>query len=584
MKINDLSFLVGGEAGAGITRAGYLLVKAAMRGGLSAFGTNDYGSLIRGGHNFYVASIRDGEVYSQSDYVDLLFALNAETVTLHKQEMVPGGGIIYDPSDLPDLSKQIGRNDLKLYSVPLTKIVKEDLKQDPISRNTVTLGVAVKLVDYDFKVMQDVFRDTFSEKAAEASVKAAQAGYDFAKDNFEDDFEYRLEKVKAEGKYKIFLSGNESIGTGAISAGCGLYVAYPMTPMTGLLTFMAEKERDYKMIVLHPEGEIAALLIAAGASFGGTRAITATSGGGFCLMSEGFGMTGMTETPVVVAMGMRSGPSTGLPTYTSQADLRFMLHASQGEFPRVVVAPGDVEECYYETMQAFNWADKYQLPVIVLVDKYLAECQMTVNPFDPERIGIDRGDLTITDRYNDKDEYARHRFTDTGISPRLIPGTIGAIVRTNSDEHDEYGHTSERPDNYIRMQEKRQKKLETMEREIEEKNIETTRMFGSEKAEATIIAWGSTKGPIREAIRLLKQDDIEVNYMQVVYLQPFPTKKIEDVLNAARKTIVVEHNLTSQLSGLIRQGILKDVDQKILKYDGRPWNPGNLAQKIKEVL
>ena len=584
MKINDLSFLVGGEAGAGITRAGYLLVKAAMRGGLSAFGTNDYGSLIRGGHNFYVASIRDGEVYSQSDYVDLLFALNAETVTLHKQEMVSGGGIIYDPSDSPDLSKQIGRNDLKLYPVPLTKIVKEDLKQDPISRNTVTLGVAVKLVDYDFKVMQDVFRDTFSEKAAEASIRAAQAGYDFAKDNFEDDFDYRLEKVKAEGKYKIFLSGNESIGTGAISAGCGLYVAYPMTPMTGLLTFMAEKEKDFKMIVLHPEGEIAALLMAAGASFGGTRAMTSTSGGGFCLMSEGFGMTGMTETPVVVAMGMRSGPSTGLPTYTSQADLRFMLHASQGEFPRVVVAPGDVEECYYETMQAFNWADKYQLPVIVLVDKYLAECQMTINPFDPERIEIDRGDLTITDRYTDKDEYARHKFTDTGVSPRLIPGTMGAIVRTNSDEHDEYGHTSERPDNYIKMQEKRQKKLETMERELEQKNIETTRMFGSEKAEATIIAWGSTKGPIREGIRLLKQDDIEVNYLQVVYLQPFPTRRIEDVLNTAKKTIIVEHNMTSQLSGLIRQNILKDVDHKILKYDGRPWNPGNLAQRIREVL
>jgi 2-oxoglutarate ferredoxin oxidoreductase subunit alpha len=584
MKINDLSFLVGGEAGAGITRAGYLFVKAAMRGGLCAFGTNDYGSLIRGGHNFYIASIRDGEVYSQADYVDLLFSLNAETIALHKQEMISGGGIIYDPSDMPDAAKQIGRNDLKLYPVPLTKIVKEDLKQDPISRNTVALGAAVKLVDYDFKVMQDVFRDTFNEKAAEASVNAAQAGYDFAKDNFEDDFEYRLEKVKAEGKYKIFLSGNESIGTGAIAAGCGLYVAYPMTPVSGLLTFMAEKERNFKMIVLHPEGEIAALLMAAGASFAGTRAMTATSGGGFCLMTEGFGMTGMTETPVVVAMGMRAGPSTGLPTYTSQADLRFMLHASQGEFPRVVIAPGDVEECFYETMQAFNWADKYQLPAIVLVDKYLAECQMTVNPFDADKVGIDRGDLTITDRYTGKDEYARHKITDTGISPRIIPSTKGAIVRTNSDEHDEYGYTSERPDNYIKMQEKRQRKLEYMEKELEEKKIETTRLFGPDEADATILAWGSTKGPIREAMKLLEQDGVDVNYVQIVYLQPFPIKKIEEALNTAKKTIVVEHSLTSQLSGLIRQNILKDVDHRILKYDGRPWNPGNLAQKIKEVM
>jgi 2-oxoglutarate ferredoxin oxidoreductase subunit alpha len=584
MKVNDLSFLVGGEAGAGITRAGYLLVKAAMRGGLCAFGTNDYGSLIRGGHNFYIASIKDGEVYSQADYVDLLLALNAETVMLHKDETVPGGGIIYDPDDLPDASKQIGRNDLKLYPVPLTKVVKDDLKQDPISRNTVALGAAVKLVNYDFKVMEDVFRDTFSEKAAEASVKAAKAGYNYAKENFRDNFEYRLERIKAEGKYKIFLTGNESIGTGAISAGCGLYVAYPMTPLTGLLTFMAEKERNYKMIVLHPEGEIAALLMAAGASFAGARAMTATSGGGFCLMTEGLGMTGMTETPVVIAMGMRSGPSTGLPTYTSQGDLRFVLHASQGEFPRVVIAPGDVEECFYETMQAFNWADKYQLPAIVLVDKYLAECQMSVNPFETERIKIERGDLTITDRYTGKEEYGRHKITETGVSPRLIPSTKGAIVRTNSDEHDEYGHTSERLDVTIKMQEKRMRKLTYLEKELEERNIETTRLFGPNEADATILAWGSTKGPIREAMKLLNQKHAVVNYLQIVYLQPFPTNKVESILNSAKKTIVVEHNMTSQLSGLIRQNSLRDVDHKILRYDGRPWNPGSLAQEIKEVL
>lgn len=584
MKVNDLSFLVGGEAGAGITRAGYLFVKAAMRGGLSAFGTNDYGSLIRGGHNFYVASVRSSEVYSQSDYVDLLLALNAETVMLHKDEMAPGGGIIYDPDNLPDASKQVGRKDLKFYPVPLTKVVKEDLKQETISRNTVALGAAVKLVDYDFGVMEEVLRDTFSEKAAEANIKAAQAGYNYAKDNFEDDFEYRLEKTRAEGKYKIFLTGNEAIGTGAIMAGCGLYVAYPMTPMTGLLTFMAEKERSYKMIVLQPEGEIAALLMAAGASFAGTRAMTTTSGGGFCLMTEGLGMAGMTETPVVIGMGIRSGPSTGLPTYTSQGDLRFVLHASQGEFPRVVIAPGDVEECFYETMQAFNWADKYQLPVIILVDKYLVECQMSVKPFDTKRIKIERGDLTITDRYVGKEEYGRHKLTETGVSPRLIPSTKGALVRTNSDEHDEYGYTTERPDITVKMQEKRMRKLAYLEKELEAKKIETTRLFGPDQADATILAWGSSKGPIREAMKLLNKENTNVNYIQIVYLQPFPTHKVEKILKSAKKTIVVEHNMTSQLSGLIRQNVLKDVDHKILKYDGRPWNPASLAQKIKEVL
>jgi 2-oxoglutarate ferredoxin oxidoreductase subunit alpha len=235
-------------------------------------------------------------------------------------------------------------------------------------------------------------------------------------------------------------------------------------------------------------------------------------------------------------------------------------------------------------MQAFNWADKDQLPVIILVDKYLAECQMSVNPFDTKRIKIERGDLTITDRYAGKEEYGRHKLTETGVSPRLIPSTKGALVRTNSDEHDEYGYTTERPDITIKMQEKRMRKLAYLEKELEAKKIETTRLFGPNQADATILAWGSSKGPIREAIKLLNQENTIVNYLQIVYLQPFPTHKVEEILNSAKKTIVVEHSMTSQLSGLIRQNVLKDVDHKILKYDGRPWNPGSLAQKIKEVL
>jgi 2-oxoglutarate ferredoxin oxidoreductase subunit alpha len=583
MKVNDLSVLIGGEAGAGITRAGYLFAKACMRGGLHAFGTNDYQSLIRGGHNFYVAWIREDYVRSQADYVDLLVALNAETIGLHKGELASGGGIIYDPDDSPDL-KETSRDKLKLYPIPLKKIVTEELRQDMISRNTVSLGAAMKVVNYDFSMLEQVLDDTFSGKAAEASLAAARRGYDYAKQNFKDDFECRVQKTRSAGKTKIFLTGNESIGTAAIAAGCKLYVAYPMTPVSGLLTFMAEKERNYKMIVLHPEGEIAALIMAAGASFAGARAMTATSGGGFCLMTEGLGMTGMTETPVVIAMGIRNGPSTGLPTYTSQGDLRFVLHAGQGEFPRIVIAPGDIEECFYETMRAFNWADKYQLPVLLLVDKYVVESQMSVTPFDPYKVKIERGDLEIIDRYEGEDEYKRHKITETGVSPRLIPSTMGAIVRTNSDEHDELGYTTEKPDITTMMMEKRMRKLEYFERELLEKNIETTRLFGEEEADATIIGWGSTKGPIIEAMTILNKDGISVNYRQIVYLHPFPTNIVADTLRNSKKTIIVENAFTSQLSGLIRQYTLKDVDHKLLKYDGRPWNPRDLAQKVKEVL
>jgi len=337
------------------------------------------------------------------------------------------------------------------------------------------------------------------------------------------------------------------------------------------------------MIVMQPEGEIAAINMAAGAAFAGARAMTATSGGGFCLMSEGLGMTGMTETPVVITVAQRTGPSTGLPTYTSQGDLRFVIHASQGEFPRVVIAPGNIEECFYETIRAFNYAEKYQIPVILLTDKYLVESQMSVEPFEEDRVKIERGNL-ITEKHREEEEYKRHKITETGISPRAIPSTTGAIVRTNADEHDERGLTTEDPAITIKMIDKRLRKLKYLAKELEERNVDTTKFYGPKEAEATLVSWGSTKGPIREAMKLLERDSIAVNYLQILYLLPFPTSKVEKALSGSRKTVAIESNRTSQLSSLIREHLLTDVDHKILKYDGRPFNPAYLAQRIKEVL
>ena len=583
MESNEFSFLIGGEAGAGITRSGSLFAKACMRGGFSVFATNDYQSLIRGGHNFYMAQIRDGEVYSQPDFVALLIALNAEAVTLHKNEVLTNGGIIYDPGDMAASTQTLEREDLKFYPVPLRRIVRETLKEQQITRNTVALGAAIAVIDYDLDLLEKVLRDTFKAEVAEANIRAARAGYEYIKQNFENDFKYRLKRIEAAIKSRIYLSGNEAIGLGAIRAGCKFFAAYPMTPMTGLLHFMAANDRDYNMIVVQPEGEIAAINMAAGASFAGTRAMTASSGGGFSLMTEGLGMTGMTETPIVVAVGQRPGPSTGLPTYSAQGDLQFVMHASQGEFPRVVIAPGDVEECFYETTRAFNWAEKYQLAVILLVDKYLAESERSIEPFDVDRVKIERGAL-ITGQYTGEGEYKRHRFTETGVSPRAVPSTRGAIVRTNADEHDEHGYTSENPEMTIMMSDKRMKKLYHLSKELEEDRVETTKFYGPETAQATIISWGSTKGPIIEAMRLLSKEHIDVNYLQVIYLLPFPTTKVEEKLLKAQKTIVVENNKTSQLSSLIREQVLRDVNHKILKYDGRPFSPNYLAMRIREVL
>ena len=300
-------------------------------------------------------------------------------------------------------------------------------------------------------------------------------------------------------------------------------------------------------------------------------------------MTEALGMVGMTETPAVIMVGQRTGPSTGLPTYSSQADLRFMLHASQGEFPRVVIAPGDTEECFYETMRAFNWAEKYQLPVILLTDKYLVESQTSQEPFDRYRVKIDRGDL-IAGEFKEAGEYKRHEFTESGVSPRAIPLTKGAIVRTNADYHDEWGYTSENPVTTRKMIDKMMNKLSCMAVELEETKVEMTKFYGSESAEATIIAWGSTKGPILEAMSLLNEKKPLVNYLQVIYLQPFPEDTVMRTMDKAERTLVIENNRNSQLSSLIRDYLLREPDRTILKYDGRPFNPLYLAGKVKEAL
>jgi len=581
MITNKISLLVGGEAGAGITRSGFLFAKTCLRGGLYVFGANDYQSLIRGGHNFYTVRADAEMVYSQADTIDLLLALNKETILLHKQELVSGAGIIYDGDQITITDEELGRNNIKLYSVPLRKTVKE-LEGPPIMENTVALGAAIALLDYDPELLNEVLRDTFSPKTAELNIEAAKQGYNYTTEHYRNNFGYKLKKTASAGKHKIFLTGNEAIGLGALNAGCKLYAAYPMTPATPILHFLAPLDREYKMVVIQVENEIAAVNMVAGASFTGVRSMTATSGGGFCLMSEGLGMIGMTETSPVIVLVQRPGPSTGLPTYTAQGDLRFAIHASQGEFPRVVIAPGNVEECFCKTIEAFNLAEKFQIPAIIISDKYLAESNETAEPFDQHRIRIDRGQLITETEYTGKEEYKRHKFTENGISPRAIPGTKGAIVRTNADEHNELGYTTEDPALATKMADKRFKKLDALTKELE--NYETAKLYGPEEADATIIAWGSTKGPIREAMKILSNEDITVNYLQIVYLTPFPASKIQKIQQSAKKTIIVENNKTSQLSSLIREHLLRTVDHKILKYDGRPFNPEALARSIKEVL
>ena len=581
MAVNKISLIVGGEAGAGITRSGFLFAKACLRGGLHVFGTNDYQSLIRGGHNFYAVRAEAEEIYSQEDTIALLLALNKETALLHRDKLVSGGAILYDGEEITIMDEELDRNDVKLYSVPLGRIVK-DLKGELIMKNTVALGSVVALLNYDLEILNEVIRDSFKPDVAELNVRAAKAGYDYAQKRFAGDFKHKLHKTTSAMTKKLFVTGAEAVGLGAIKAGCKFYAAYPMTPATPLLHFLAPLDREFRMIVVQAESEIAAINMVVGASFAGARAMTATSGGGFCLMSEGFGMAGMTETPIVIMLAQRPGPSTGLPTYSGQGDLNFAIHASQGEFPRVIIAPGDAEECFYKTMEAFNIAEKYQMPVILITDKYLTESHWTSELFKQKQIGIDRGAIFMEDEYTDDEEYKRHKFTKNGISPRAAPGMKKAIVRTNADEHDESGYTTEDPELTTAMNDKRFRKFDALLENLE--RYDTIRLYGPPDAELTIIGWGSTKGPIREAMKLLTNDGLQVNYIQIIYLSPFPSAALQKTMESAGRTIVVENNKTSQLSRLMKENLLTRPDHTVLKYDGRPFDPGELAHRIKELL
>ncbi len=581
MIVNDLSLLVGGEAGAGISRSGFLFAKSCLRGGLNVFGTIDYQSLIRGGHNFYTVRTCEKSVYSHADKIELIIALNKETILLHKDQLVEGGGIIYDGDQIKETENELGIMDKKIFRLPLTKIVK-DLDGPQIMENTVGLGAAIALLDYDPKLMNDVLTDTFKQEIAEQNIEATKRGYNYIKENYDiTTFEYKLKKTHST-KNRIFLTGNEAIGLGALTAGCKFYAAYPMTPATSILHFLAPLAKDFGLVVIQTESEIAAINMVSGSSFAGVRSMTATSGGGFCLMSEGLGMIGMTETSPVIVLVQRPGPSTGLPTYSAQGDLRFAIHASQGEFPRIVVAPGDVTESYYLTLDIFNLAEKFQIPAIIISDKYLAESHGTAEIYDQNKIKIDRGAIIFADEYESKEEYMRHKFTKNGISERVFPGTKGAIVRTNADEHNQLGYTTEDPVLTTKMNDKRFKKLLALKKELE--NFETVKFFGPKKADATIIGWGSTKGPILEAMKLINTEDVKINYLQLIYLTPFPSEKIKEVIDSSKKIIAVENNITSQISSLIREHILRTVHNKILKYDGRPFDPKSLALRIMEVL
>lgn len=577
MNDEAITIRIGGEAGMGLESSGAGFSKALTRGGLYVFGLPDYYSRIRGGHNFFSVRVAPYPLYSHAEPIHILLALDLETVRRHVRYVVPGGAVVYDAKeDLPD---DLRRSDVNFCPVPLTALAEEKGGQ-AVMRNTLAFAVAAGLIGFDPTYIESVVRDNFARKGqavVDANLRVVEAGID-AGCTFQTDFPFRVEAVP-DAPRRLILNGNEAFALGALAGGCRFVAAYPMTPGTPVLHWFAAHAEEYGVVTKHAEDEIAAINMAIGAAYVGARALVPTSGGGFSLMVEALGLAGITETPVVIYNAQRPGPATGMPTRTEQGDLLFAIHASQGEFPRFVLAPGTVEGSFRAGWRAFNLADRYQTPVIVLSDHYLAAAYRTVEPdalgFD--EVTIDRGALLTPEDLDGLDEpYRRFRVTDSGISPRATPGHPNAVWTTTANEHDELGAINEEPDNRVAQVDKRMRKLRGMGREVEG----PTR-YGPEEAELTLLCWGSTYGPAREAVdRLNAERPGRANLLHFHDLWPFPVEATRTALEHAKRTIVVEGNATGQLEALLRTHLGYVVDGSVRRYDGRAFTPEHVVSRL----
>lgn len=541
---------------------------------------------------------------SHVDWIDLLVALDKESLfgDLHKQypthdghrhEVSPGGGIIYDAA-LRLKPEDISRPDVNLYPVPYQEVLLGALKETghdkelskyQVMTNTVAFGASVALIDYDFDIVAEAIKKGFTGRKAalgELNVRAARHGYDFMKKTFHDDSAYKLHPVPSKEK-RMLIKAVQAVGIAKLRAGCTFQTYYPITPATDESEYLENHQKDYNTVVVQTEDEISAVLMATGAAHAGVRAATSTSGPGFSLMAEGLGWAGHTEAPgPVVILYQRAGPSTGLPTRTEQGDLQFVLHAGHGEFPRIALAPGDVVECFYDTFDAFNYAERFQMPVIVIADKFLASSYRTVPIFDTSHLQIDRGQILSESDLAARSLYKRYEHTPLGVSPRSLPGTRGGIFHTTGDEHDEFGHITENSENRVKMMQKRMHKLQLAAEAISDSK--KVNFFGPKQADVTIVGWGSTKGPILDSIQDLEVDGIRCNFLQVRYMSPFPTGLITKYLSNAKRRVLVEGNYSGQLGALIREHTGITMNSKILKYNGRPFSQNEVYEGVREAI
>ncbi len=563
----EINILIGGAAGQGMDTVMNLLGKALVREGYGLIYTKDYMSRVRGGHNFSRLRIAYGTPWTTVEAIDILVALNEETYITHKDNLLPTGRVIYDPElfRLPD-------HEQRAVPVELEMLAKE--AGGAIMANTVAVGALMVLIGLSTKAVEKLLQEVFSRKegVADQNIEALKKGYEAAAKYCSACFVLPPKERQSE---RLFIDGNQVLGMAALASGCRFLSAYPMTPSTGILNYLAAKIKSHPVVVEQAEDEIAAINMALGASYAGVRALTVTSGGGFSLMVEGLSLAGMTETPLVVVVAMRPGPATGLPTRSEQGDLDFVLHAGHGEFPRAVLSATSHEDAFYRLNKAFELADRFQIPVIFLSDQNFADTHRSVEPFDFSRLGYNR---YIAGEEDLQKPYRRYLLTEDGISPRIIPGTVeGEVVLVDSDEHDEKGNIIEDAETRVRMVDKRMKKMIALAEEMDEPDL-----YGDPHPQKLLIGWGSNYGVLRETVDALAVLGIKAALLHFSDLWPLPQKRLLELAAEVEQVYCIENNATGQLAALIRRETGLVIDRLILKYDGRPFLPHEIVGEVEQ--
>ncbi|WP_158853364.1 2-oxoacid:acceptor oxidoreductase subunit alpha [Halorhabdus sp. CUG00001] len=577
---NDLNWAIGGEAGDGIDSTGKIFARALSRAGRHVFTSKDFASRIRGGYTAYKVRTGVERVESVVDRLDILIALTERTIEENLDELRAGSVVIYDGEQTTMADVEVPTEMIGL-EVPLTALAEE--AGGAIMRNVVALGAACEVAGFPVEYLDEALVKRFGEKG-EAIVannrEAARLGQEYVREETDCPNQFSLETTDED---YVLLNGDEAIGMAAIAAGCRFYAGYPITAATDIMEYLTGRIEAFGGAVVQAEDELSAINMALGAARAGARAMTGTSGPGIDLMSETFGLVATSETPLVIANVMRSGPSTGMPTKQEQGDLNAMLYGGHGEIPRFVLAPTTIGECFDKTVEAFNLAEKYQLPVYLTADLSMAVTEQTYRPerFDMESVEIDRGKVVdpeeVEEWLDEKGRFRAHAATEDGISPRALPGTPEAAHMTTGLEHDELGRRTEEEDVRVEQVQKRQRKVDTA-REREDFDY---REFGDPDADTLVLSWGSNEGAMREALEMLDDRGIDVRFLSVPYIYPRPD--LTEAVESAETIIVVECNATGQFADLIEHDTLSRVE-RVTKYTGVRFMADELADEIEAAI